>query len=69
MILGILLVIAGIFSLGYSGFTYTHPKEVANIGSVHVTQDKRETVYITPLVGVLAVAGGIAVMAMNRSRI
>lgn len=59
-IAGILLVILGVLALAYQGFTYTHREKVLDVGPIHATKDTQETVPISPIVGGLALVGGIA---------
>ena len=64
-VMGIVLIVLGLFALVYQGFTYTHREKVVDIGPIHATRDSRENVPIPPVVGVLALAGGIALMVMG----
>jgi hypothetical protein len=61
--LGILLVTLGALALVYQGFTYTRQEKVLDVGPVHATAERRERVSIPPILGGLAVAGGIALLA------
>jgi len=61
--LGILLVTLGALALVYQGFTYTRQEKVLDVGPVHATAERHERVSIPPILGGLAVAGGIALLA------
>jgi hypothetical protein len=61
-ILGVLLIVAGIAALAYQGFTYTSRETVLNLGPIHATADRDKTVYLPPVVGIGAVAGGIVLL-------
>ena len=65
-ILGIALVVLGVLALAYQGFSYTVPKKAVDVGPVHVTKDEKHTVPLPPIVGALALIGGIAVLVMDR---
>jgi hypothetical protein len=62
-IFGILIIVLGALALAYGGFRYAYRDNVANVGPVHVNVQKHETVFIPPLLGALAIAGGIALLA------
>jgi hypothetical protein len=65
-ILGIALIVLGIIALAYQGFSYTVPKKAVDVGPIHVTRDEKHTVPLPPILGALALIGGIAVLAMDR---
>jgi len=60
--IGILLIIVGIASLAYQGITYTSREKVVDIGPIHLTADKTKTIPLTPIVGAIALAGGVALV-------
>jgi hypothetical protein len=61
MILGIVLIILGAAGLIFPVITYTS-REPVNIFGLQFTAEKQKTVLIPGIVGVLALAGGIAVV-------
>jgi uncharacterized membrane protein YidH (DUF202 family) len=65
-VLGIVLIAVGILALAYQGFSYTVPKKAVDVGPIHVTKDERHTVPLPPILGTLALIGGIAVLAIGR---
>jgi hypothetical protein len=66
-IIGIALLILGILALAYQGFSYTVPKKAVDLGPIQVTRQERHTVPLPPILGALAVIGGIAVLVLDRS--
>jgi drug/metabolite transporter (DMT)-like permease len=60
---GILFIVLGGFTLAYQGFNYTHRDNVLDVGPIHATVDKHEHVYVSPLLGALALIGGIVMLA------
>ena len=64
LLVGIALIIAGALALAYQGFNYSREKDVVNLGSIHVTTETQERVSIPPLLGGLAVAGGLALVVI-----
>ncbi|MGA8223166.1 MAG: hypothetical protein WB780_16065 [Candidatus Acidiferrales bacterium] len=64
-VLGILLAVLGALALVYQGFNYTHRERVFDVGSIHATRDDHERVSIPPLVGGLALAGGVVLLLIG----
>ena len=65
--IGILLIVAGALVLGYQGINYTRQKNVIDVGSVHVTREDRERIPIPPILGGVAVVGGIILLVAGAS--
>jgi hypothetical protein len=61
-IVGLLLVVLGLAALAYQGITYTSRETVIDIGPIHATADREKTLPLPPLVGIAAVAGGVALL-------
>jgi len=68
MLLGVALIVIGIIALVYQGFTYTTRKKVLDIGPVQATREERRTIPVPPVIGVIAVIGGVAVLALGRGK-
>jgi uncharacterized membrane protein len=62
---GILLIALGGLALAYQGFTYTHQEKVLDLGPIHATAEKQEHVSIPPILGGLALVGGIALLVVG----
>jgi hypothetical protein len=68
-ILGVVLIVFGLAALAYQGITYTSKETVIDIGPLHATADREKTLRLPPVVGIAAVAGGVAlVIAGARKR-
>jgi hypothetical protein len=65
VLLAIVLIGAGIVALVYQGFTYTTREKVIDIGSVHVMADKTRSVPLPPILGVVAIVGGILLLTLG----
>jgi hypothetical protein len=65
---GIALIILGALALAFQGITYTRQKDVVDLGSVHLTAESRERIPIPPVLGGLAVGGGIVLVIMGAKR-
>jgi hypothetical protein len=60
--IGILLIVLGGLALAYQGFSYTRQEKVLDLGPIHATAEKQERVSIPPILGGLALAGGILLL-------
>ena len=58
-ILGILLTAIGVISLIYQGVPFTTREKVVDFGPVQAYKQKNKTIPLPPILGVLAIAGGI----------
>ena len=65
MMLGILLVVLGIFALVYQGFSYTRQEKVIDVGPIHATRDDTRHISLPPVLGGLALLGGAAMLAIG----
>jgi len=64
-ILAIVLIVAGIAAIAYQGFTYTTREKVIDIGSVQVTADRTRSVPVPPILGAIAIMGGVLLLALG----
>ena len=62
---GILLIVLGGLALAYQGFNYTNRERVMDVGPMHVTREDHERVSIPPILGGLALVGGIALIVVG----
>ena len=67
-ILGIALIMLGVVAFAYQGITYTTREKVIDLGPLQATVDKTRTIPLTPLVGGLALAGGIGLLIAGARR-
>ena len=67
-ILGIALIVLGVVAFAYEGISYTTRENVIDLGPLQATVDKKETIPLPPLVGGLAVVGGIALLIVGVRR-
>jgi hypothetical protein len=62
---GILLIVLGALVLAYQGINYTRQKKVLDVGSVHVTKETYERIPLPPVLGGLALAGGVVLLVIG----
>jgi len=63
---GLLLVIVGVIALLYSGITYTRREKIVDVGPLQIEKKTTERVPIPPIVGGLALIGGIVLVLSSR---
>ena len=59
---GIVLIVIGLAAFAYQGITYTTRETVLDIGPIHATAERERTFPLPPVMGLAAVAGGVALM-------
>ena len=64
-LLGIVLTVLGALALVYQGFNYTRQEKVFDMGPIHATREDREHVNLPPIIGGLALAGGIVLLVIG----
>ena len=70
MLIGIALIVLGAIALAYQGITYTTREKVVDLGPLKITAQKEKTIPLPPILGGLALAGGIVlvVVASRKSK-
>ena len=64
-IAGVLLIVLGLTALVYPGVSYTSRDTVIDISPITATADRQKTLPIPPVLGILAVAGGVALLVVG----
>ena len=61
-VIGIVLIVLGLGALAYQGVTYTSRETVIDMGPIHATADREKTFPLPPVLGIVAVAGGVVLL-------
>jgi len=64
-IVGVVLIVLGVVALVYQGITYTKRETVLDIGPIHATADREKTLPLPPVLGIVAVAGGVTLLIVG----
>jgi hypothetical protein len=67
-IAGIILIILGVVGLVYGGITYTSRRDTISVGPLTATVNQRETIPITPVAGIIALAVGAGLLVAGGRR-
>jgi hypothetical protein len=68
LIVAIVLIAIGVVSLAYQGVTYTTREKVLEVGPIKATAEKEKTIPLPPILGGLALAGGVVLLAVGARR-
>ena len=68
VLVGVLLIVAGLAALTWPVISYTRTEKVVDVGPIEVTADRERRVPVPPLVGGLAVAAGLILVVSSRRR-
>lgn len=68
VIIGIILIVLGIAVFAYQGITYTTREKVVDIGPIQVTAEKTRTLPMQPIMGAIALVGGIVLLIMGSKK-
>jgi hypothetical protein len=66
---GIVLIVIGVVVLVYQGITYTTREKVLEVGPVEVRKDTQKTIPLPPVIGGVALAGGIILVLVAARRV
>jgi len=67
VLLGVILLVAGLAGLAWPVISYTKTEKVVDIGPIEVTAEREKNVPVPPILGGLAaVAGLVIIVTANR---
>lgn len=67
-LIGAVLIVIGLIGLIWGGISYTREEKIVDIGPIEATAKQRKTMPIGPVVGGIALVGGIVLVAAGRKR-
>ena len=62
----IILIAIGIMAFAYQGITYTTREKVIDIGPIEMTAESTKTFPLPPVVGAVALVGGIILLVVGK---
>jgi hypothetical protein len=62
VLLGVILLVAGLAGLAWPVLSYTTTEKVVDIGPVEVTAEREKNVLVPPIVGGLAAVAGLVII-------
>ena len=67
-LIGIALIVLGIVAFAYQGITYTSREKIIDIGPIQATADTQKTIPLSPVLGGLALVGGIVLVVVGTKK-
>jgi len=68
IIIAIVLIAVGVLAFTYQGITYTTREKVIDLGPVQMTADKTKTLPLPPIIGAVALVGGIVLLVVGNRK-
>jgi hypothetical protein len=65
---GLALLVLGVLALAYQGITYTTHKKVVDIGPFQDTKEEKQTIPLPPILGGVALVGGVVLLMAGTKR-
>jgi Na+-transporting methylmalonyl-CoA/oxaloacetate decarboxylase gamma subunit len=62
---GLVLIVLGILAFVVQGISYTTEKEIVDVGPLELKTEEKKTIPLSPVLGGLALVGGIALVAVG----
>jgi hypothetical protein len=66
MVVAIVLIALGIVALAYQGITYTSMGKAFDLGPIHVATEETHHIPLPPILGAIALIGGIVLLVVDR---
>ena len=67
-VMGFLLIVIGILALVYGGISYSRQRTVLDVGPIKATATEQRNIPLSPIVGGIAIVGGLALLVVPRRR-
>ena len=68
MLIGIVLIVLGVVALAYQGISYTSREKFIDIGPIQATHEIKKTIPLSPILGGVALAGGIVLVVIGAKK-
>ena len=65
IIIAFILIVLGIAAFVYQGITYTTREKVVDVGPIQMTAEKTKTIPLPPILGGIALVGGIVLLVVG----
>lgn len=68
ILIGIVLIVLGVVAFAYQGITYTTREKVIDFGPLQASVDTKKTIPLSPLLGGLALLGGVVLVVAGTKK-
>jgi UDP-N-acetylmuramyl pentapeptide phosphotransferase/UDP-N-acetylglucosamine-1-phosphate transferase len=66
LLASILMIIFGVVALTYQGITYTTREKAVDMGPIQITAERTHTLPLLPILGGIAIVGGVVLFFVSR---
>lgn len=66
--LGMVIIAIGVLMMIYTGFNYVTTEKVVDLGVIEINKQHNHPVQWPPIVGLVLIVSGIALIAFNRKK-
>lgn len=67
-LIGIILIVIAVFAFAYQGISYTSKEKVIDLGPLQMSADRTRTLPLPPIVGGIALIGGIVLLVVGSKK-
>lgn len=68
LVIGVILIVLGVVALAVGGINYTTKEKVLEVGPLKAEAEKEQTIPLPPILGAIALVGGIVLVAVGARR-
>lgn len=68
IIIAIILIAVGVVVFTYQGITYTTREKIVDLGPIQMTAEKTKTLPLPPILGAIALVGGIVLLVVGNRK-
>ncbi len=68
-IIGFVLVVLGVLALVYGGVSYNRQRTIIDVGPFKATATEQKNIPLSPIVGGIALLGGVLLLVVPRKRL
>lgn len=68
VLLGIILIVIAVLAFAYQGISYTSREKVIDLGPLQMSADRTRTLPLPPIVGGIALVGGIILLVVGNKK-
>jgi hypothetical protein len=68
VLIGIILIVIGLAAFAFQGITYTTREQAVDLGPIQVTTETTKKIPLPPIVGGIALVGGIVLLVVNSKK-
>jgi hypothetical protein len=66
LLASVLMIILGVVALTYQGITYNTKEKAVDIGPLQITAERTHTLPLLPILGGIAIIGGVVLLLVSR---